>query len=151
TAPNREAVQKYVEASAKKSDFDRTEMAKVKTGVDTGAFAVHPLTGQEVPIWIADYVLASYGTGAVMAVPAHDERDFEFAKRYGLPIVEVITPDGKEHGALEAAYTGEGVAIRSGPFTGMSSVDVKKTITDELIELGKGARRVNYKLRDWVF
>jgi leucyl-tRNA synthetase len=151
TAANEKAVRRYVEEASKKSDFDRTEMTKVKTGVDTGAFALHPLTGDKVPIWIADYVLASYGTGAVMAVPAHDERDFEFAKQYGLPIVEVISPDGKEHGQLEAAYTGEGIAIRSGPFTSARSADVKKGITDRLIELDLGARRVNYKLRDWVF
>src|SRR5262249_20228667 len=130
---------------------DRTELAKAKTGVDTGAFAVHPLTGARVPIWIADYVLASYGTGAVMAVPAHDERDFEFAKQYGLPIVEVISPDGKEHAPLAAAFTDDGVAIHSGPFSGMPSPEVKTKITDRLIELGVGARRINYKLRDWVF
>src|SRR5258706_1560876 len=151
TPAQKAAVGKYVEEASRKSDFDRTELAKVKTGVDTGAFAVHPLTGAKVPIWIADYVLATYGTGAVMAVPAHDERDFEFARRYGLPVVEVITPDGREHAPLEAAFTGDGVAIRSGDFSGRPSPEVKVAITDLLIERGQGARRVNYKLRDWVF
>jgi leucyl-tRNA synthetase len=151
TPGQRVAVQKYVEDSSRKSDFDRTEVAKVKTGVATGAFAVHPLTGAKVPIWIADYVLATYGTGAVMAVPAHDERDFEFAEQYGLPIVEVISPDGKAHEGVEAPFTGDGVAVRSGDFSGLASPEVKVKITDRLIELGVGSRRVNYKLRDWVF
>jgi leucyl-tRNA synthetase len=151
TPAHASAVEAYVAATAKKSDFDRTELAKEKTGVDTGAFAIHPLTGAKVPIWIADYVLGSYGTGAVMAVPAHDERDFEFARRYGLPIVEVITPDGKEHAKLDQAFTGEGTAIHSGPFTGLPSSEVKTKLTDRLIEIGMGSRKVNYKLRDWVF
>ncbi len=151
TPPNRAAVEQYVEASARKSDFDRTELAKEKTGVDTGAFAIHPLTGAKVPIWIADYVLASYGTGAVMAVPAHDERDFEFARRYGLPIVEVISKDGSEHSRFDAAYTDEGTTLHSGEFSGIASSKAKVAITDRLIALGKGERRVNYKLRDWVF
>jgi leucyl-tRNA synthetase len=151
TGEKRALVAKYVEETSKKSEFDRTELAKVKTGVDTGAFAIHPLTGARLPIWIADYVLASYGTGAVMAVPAHDERDFEFAKRYGLPLVEVITPDGKTHGDLAAAYTGEGLTLHSGPFSGIPSSEAKAKITDRLIEQGRGERKVNYKLRDWVF
>jgi leucyl-tRNA synthetase len=151
TPDQRAAVEAYVAAASRKSDFDRTELAKEKTGVATGAFAVHPLTGKELPIWVADYVLGSYGTGAVMAVPAHDERDFAFARQYRLPIVEVITPDGQRHERLEAAYVDEGVAIESGPFTGLASPVVKTKITDKLIELGAGARRINYKLRDWVF
>jgi leucyl-tRNA synthetase len=151
TSDRREAVAAYVAETAKKSDFDRTELAKTKTGVDTGAFAIHPLTGSRLPIWIADYVLGSYGTGAVMAVPAHDERDYEFAKRYSLPIVEVISPDGTPHQQLDAAYVDGGVAIASGPFSGKPSAEVKTKITDRLIELGAGARKVNYRLRDWVF
>jgi len=145
------AVERYVEETSRKSEFDRSELAKVKTGVDTGAFAIHPLTGERLPIWIADYVLSSYGTGAVMAVPAHDERDFEFAKQYGMPVVEVISPDGQPHDNLEAAYTAEGITIRSGPFSGIPSSEAKSKITDRLALLGAGARRVNYKLRDWVF
>jgi leucyl-tRNA synthetase len=151
TAEQRAAVERYVAQATTKSDFDRTELAKVKTGVDTGAFAVHPLSGARIPIWIADYVLGSYGTGAVMAVPAHDERDFEFARQYGLPIVEVISPDGKPHERLDAPYVDDGIALRSGPFTGLPSPEVKTKITDQLILLGQGARKVNYKLRDWVF
>jgi leucyl-tRNA synthetase len=147
----RAAVDAYVAETAKKSDFDRTELAKTKTGVDTGAFAIHPLNGSRVPIWIADYVLGSYGTGAVMAVPAHDERDFAFAQQYGLPMVEVISPDGKPHEKLDAAYVDEGIALASGPFSGLPSQEVKTKITDHLIELGAGSRSVKYKLRDWVF
>ncbi|HEX9297081.1 MAG TPA: leucine--tRNA ligase, partial [Polyangiaceae bacterium] len=151
TPLHREAVSRYVADASRKSDFDRTEISKEKTGVDTGAFAIHPLTGEKLPIWIADYVLASYGTGAVMAVPAHDERDFEFAKRYHLPIVEVISPDGKPHDRLEAAYVDEGIALGSGSFTGRPSAEVRSKIADRLIELGMGARTVKYRLRDWVF
>jgi leucyl-tRNA synthetase len=151
TDDHRAAVEKYIEASARKSEFDRTEIAKLKTGVDTGAAALHPLTGAKVPIWIADYVLGSYGTGAVMAVPAHDERDFAFAKQYGLPIVEVISPDGKPQDELDEPYTAPGITLQSGPFSGIDSTDAKVKITDRLIAEGKGARRVNYKLRDWVF
>ena len=151
TPAQRALVAKYVEETSRKSEFDRTELTKVKTGVDTGAFAIHPLTGARLPIWIADYVLASYGTGAVMAVPAHDERDFEFAKRYHLPVVEVITSDGKTHDDLPAAYTGEGLTVHSGPFSGTASSEAKAKITDRLIEQGRGERKVNYKLRDWVF
>ena len=151
TPAQRALVAKYVEETSRKSEFDRTELTKVKTGVDTGAFAIHPLTGARLPIWIADYVLASYGTGAVMAVPAHDERDFEFAKRYHLPVVEVITSDGKTHDDLPAAYTGEGLTVHSGPFSGIPSSEAKAKITDRLIEQGRGERKVNYKLRDWVF
>ncbi len=144
-------VKAYVAQASRKSDFDRTELAKVKTGVSTGAFAVHPLTGALLPIWIADYVLASYGTGAVMAVPAHDERDFVFARQYGLPIVHVITPNGETHDHLDAPYVEQGITIASGPFSGLPSEEAKAKITDRLIQLGVGARRVNYKLRDWVF
>jgi len=148
---NRAAVEKYAGEAAKKSDFDRTELAKIKTGVDTGAFALHPLTGDRIPIWVADYVLAAYGTGAVMAVPAHDERDFEFARQYGLPIVEVISPDGKPHGPLEAPFCDEGITLASGPFSGRPSTDVRSAIVTKLAETGAGAPSVKYKLRDWVF
>jgi leucyl-tRNA synthetase len=148
---NRAAVEKYAAEAAKKSDFDRTELAKIKTGVDTGAFALHPLTGDRIPIWIADYVLAAYGTGAVMAVPAHDERDFEFARQYGLPIVEVISPDGKPHGPLEVPFCDDGITLASGPFSGRPSTDVRSAIVTKLAEMGAGAPSVKYKLRDWVF
>jgi leucyl-tRNA synthetase len=147
----REEVERYVALSSRKSDFDRTELTKTKTGVPTGAFALHPLTQAKLPIWIADYVLGSYGTGAVMAVPAHDERDFAFAKRYALPIVEVISPDGRSHEPLQTAYVDDGIAIASGPFSGVPSADVKTKLTDKLIEMAAGSRKINYKLRDWVF
>ena len=151
TAEHRTAVEAYVAEAARKSDLDRTELAKEKTGVPTGAFAIHPLTGQKLPIWVADYVLGSYGTGAVMAVPAHDERDFEFATKYALPIVEVVTPDGKHRAPLSAAYVEPGILVDSGSFSGMPSEEAKGKIIDELIATKKGERRVNYRLRDWVF
>ncbi|MET0595923.1 MAG: leucine--tRNA ligase, partial [Polyangiaceae bacterium] len=147
----RAAVDSYIVDASKKSDFDRTELAKVKTGVDTGAFAIHPLTGAKIPIWIADYVLAAYGTGAVMAVPAHDERDFEFAKQYGLPIVEVISKDGKPSGELKAPFCDDGIAFASGPFSGRPSTEVKTAIVEKLVEMKAGALTVKYKIRDWVF
>jgi leucyl-tRNA synthetase len=147
----RETVASYVAQASTKSDFDRSELTKIKTGVDTGAFAIHPLTEKRLPIWIADYVLASYGTGAIMAVPAHDERDNEFARRYDLPIVEVISPDGKPRGTSGPPFTGDGIALASGPFTGQSSGEVKTNIVERLTELGTGAPSVKYRLRDWVF
>src|SRR3989454_1508535 len=103
------------------TEIERTAAERERTGVDTGAFARNVFSGERVPIWIADYVLATYGTGAIMAVPAHDERDFAFAKKYGLEIREVISPDGAPHGALDAAYVGEGVMVDSGPYTGTPS------------------------------
>ncbi|MDC0749446.1 leucine--tRNA ligase [Polyangium mundeleinium] len=151
SAENIDAVRAYVEATARKSDFERTAVVKTKTGVPTGAMAIHPITGVAVPIWVADYVIGSYGTGAVMAVPAHDERDFAFAKAFELPIIEVVSPDGKLHDSLDAAYVDAGVLVRSGKFDGLKSTDGKRAIVDELVTLGKGAQKVTYKLRDWVF
>ncbi|HSN97433.1 MAG TPA: leucine--tRNA ligase, partial [Candidatus Nanopelagicales bacterium] len=148
----REAVQKYVAVAANRSDRERVAAAaKEKTGVDTGLIAVHPITGAKVPVWVADYVLGGYGTGAVMAVPGHDERDFAFAKVHGLPIVEVVSPDGTLHEGLEAAYTGDGVNVRSGEFDGLHTDDCKRAVIDRLAALGRGERQVTYKLRDWVF
>jgi leucyl-tRNA synthetase len=148
----REAVKRYVAAVASKSDRDRlSAAAKEKTGVDTGLVAVHPITGAKVPVWVADYVLGGYGTGAVMAVPGHDERDFAFARAFSLPIVEVVSPDGNLHDALSQAYVDDGVAVRSGEFDGLKTEDCKRAIVDKLIALGRGKREVSYKLRDWVF
>jgi leucyl-tRNA synthetase len=215
----REAVSAYQQQAARKSDLERTDLAKVKTGVATGAFAINPVNGQRIPIWIADYVLASYGTGAIMAVPAHDERDFEFAQHYQLPIRTVVTPPDDwlrasdvhqtlldldaeldesfaegvgapqsarptlsprlakvlrlavklmetHHGdALKvtrllhedhpdifaAAFTGDGVAVRSGDFTGLPSAACRERIVAWLSQQGVGAAKVNYKLRDWLF
>jgi len=142
------AVREYREKTARKSDLERAEMTKEKTGVFTGAYAVNPANGERIPIWIADYVLLGYGTGAIMGVPAHDERDLEFAKKFNLPIVPVVQPPGDEPAV---GFTGEGLAVNSPVINGLTSSDAKKKITAWLEErsLGKGA--VNYKLRDWLF
>ena len=141
----------YREAAARKSDFERTELSKEKTGVELkGIKAVDPVDGREIPVFISDYVLATYGTGAIMAVPAHDTRDWDFAKKFGLPIVEVVS--GGED-VQKAAYTDveEGVLCNSGFLNGLSVAQAKKTIIDWLVEHKVGERKVNYKLRDWVF
>ena len=151
TDAQREAVEAFVTAAKNKSDLERTDLAKDKTGVFSGSYAVNPVNGQKIPVWIADYVLISYGTGAIMAVPAHDERDFAFAKKFGLPIVEVVSLDGKAHGQLDEALTIDGVAINSGEFTGLPTPEVKQKITAWLAAAGKGSESVQYKLRDWVF
>jgi leucyl-tRNA synthetase len=142
------AVREYREKTARKSDLERAEMTKEKTGVFTGAYAVNPASGERIPIWIADYVLLGYGTGAIMGVPAHDERDLEFAKKFKLPIVVVVQPAGDEPAV---GFTGDGLAVNSPIINGLTSSDAKKKITAWLEErsLGKGA--VNYKLRDWLF
>ncbi len=147
---NMEAVRAYQEASAKKSDFERTEVAKDKTGVQLeGVRGINPVNGQEIPIFISDYVLMTYGTGAIMAVPAHDTRDWEFAKKFGLPIVEVVKGGNVEEAAFTDCETG--VMVNSGILDGLSVEDAKKKITQWLEENGKGHPKVNYKLRDWVF
>ncbi|OWK38472.1 leucine--tRNA ligase [Fimbriiglobus ruber] len=159
TPGQRTAVEQYQEAASRKSDFERTELAaKKKTGVFTGAFAINPVNGKEIPVWIADYVLATYGTGAIMAVPAHDERDFAFAKQFDLPIVTVVEPTAawlKETGStvdvLTEAYCEEGTAINSGILDGLATEPAKQKIIAWLEERGIGTRRVNYKLRDWLF
>ena len=145
-----DAVLSYIAQTARKSDLERTS-AKEKTGVFTGSYAKNPMNGQRIPVYTADYVLGAYGTGAIMAVPAHDARDFEFAQRFGLPIVEVVSSDGASHDPLAQAYEGEGTLIKSGPFTGLSSLEAKQAIIEFLGKRGIGERRVNYKLRDWVF
>ena len=147
---NIEEVRAYREAAAKKSDFERAELAKDKTGVELkGLRAVNPATGKPIPVWTSDYVLMSYGTGAIMAVPAHDERDWEFAKKFALPIVEVVAGGNVE----EAAYTdtGSGKMVNSGFLNGLEVADAKKAITAWLEEKGLGHAKTNYKLRDWVF
>ncbi|PCF33337.1 leucine--tRNA ligase [Staphylococcus delphini] len=146
TSQQYEKVKHYQDEAAKKSDLERTDLAKEKTGVFTGAYAIHPFTGEQVPIWIADYVLASYGTGAVMAVPAHDERDYEFATTFDLPIVTVI-----ENDADTPYYIGDGAHVQSGELDGLNNeAAIAKAI--ELLEAkGLGEKKVNYKLRDWLF
>ena len=142
------AAREYREKTARKSDLERAEMSKEKTGVFTGAYAVNPANGERIPIWIADYVLLGYGTGAIMGVPAHDERDLEFARKFDLPIVVVVQPPGDEPAV---GFTGEGVAVNSPIINGLTSTDAKKKITAWLEERGLGKGAVNYKLRDWLF
>jgi leucyl-tRNA synthetase len=150
TPAQRKAVTQYVEMAARKSDMERTELAKDKTGVFTGAFAVNPVNAEKIPVWISDYILISYGTGAIMAVPGHDERDFEFAKKFGLPIIQVVSRSGDTY-ELSAAEPEDGLAVNSGEFNGLSTAEFKKRITARLEERGIGSRAVNYKLRDWIF
>ena len=173
TVEQREAIAKYKTEVAKKSDLERTELAKEKTGVFTGAYAINPVNGQKIPIWIADYVLASYGTGAIMAVPAHDTRDFEFATKFNLPVVQVVQNVGQasslsqnskekpeKNGDRQDAcptecFSGDGVSVNSsGPeisITGLPTEEAKKKITDWLEAKSLGKKTVNYKLRDWLF
>ncbi|MBT4482057.1 MAG: leucine--tRNA ligase [Candidatus Latescibacteria bacterium] len=141
-------VESYVREAVSKSEQERIEEAGEKTGVFTGGYAVNPANGKQIPIWVADYVLIGYGTGAIMAVPAHDERDFEFATEFNLPIVEVISPDGTSH-TLKEAYSGEGIMINSGEFNGITSQEAIGKITGWFAERGKGKKSVNYRLRDW--
>lgn len=151
TDENREAVEKYIYDASMKSNVDRLQ-DKEKTGVFTGSYAINPLNGEKTPIWLSDYVLADYGTGAIMCVPAHDDRDFEFAKKFGIPIVQVIAKDGKEIENMSEAYTeANGVMINSGEWNGMESSILKKEAPAMIEEKGFGKKTVNYKLRDWVF
>jgi leucyl-tRNA synthetase len=153
TAEQKQAVEDYKKFSAGRSDLERTELAKEKSGVSTGAYAINPVNGEKIPIWIADYVLASYGTGAIMAVPAHDTRDFEFARKFNLPVIQVVQP----HDPLKdwRGYTDDGIAINStGPeifITGLFTAEAKEKITAWLEAKGLGKKTINYKLRDWLF
>jgi leucyl-tRNA synthetase len=147
TPEQREAVKAYQEQAARKSDLERTDLAKDKTGVFTGAYAINPVNGQEVPIWIADYVLGSYGTGAIMAVPAHDQRDWEFARKFGLPIVEVVLGGDLE----KEAFTGDGEHVRSDFINGMRNAEAIETMIKWLADNGKGREKITYRLRDWLF
>ncbi|NUN13469.1 MAG: leucine--tRNA ligase [Myxococcales bacterium] len=145
-------VQEYVAAAARKSDLERTELAKEKSGVFLGAYAVNPANNEPVPVWVSDYILISYGTGAIMAVPGHDVRDFEFAQRFGLPIRRVVADVGMAADTpLSEAFTDEGVSVNSGAFSGLPTQKCKAAITDWLEQKGLGARTVNYRLRDWLF
>ena len=152
TAEQKAAVEEYREAAKKKSDLERTELAKEKTGVFTGAYAVNPVNGGKIPVWIADYVLWGYGTGAIMAVPAHDERDWDFAKKFGLPIIEVVSGGGD---VQAAAWTGDGPLVNSAngevSLNGLGVEEAKAKITAWLASKGAGEKKVNYKLRDWLF
>jgi len=147
----KDEIDKYIFNASTKSTVDR--MAdKDKTGVFTGAYATNPISGEKMPIWISDYVLEDYGTGAIMCVPGHDERDFEFATKFGLPILQVIKPvDSEEEGALKAAIIGDGIMMNSGEWNGLDSNEAKELMTNHAEECGYGKKTVNYKLRDWVF
>jgi len=145
------AVEAYQDRARRKSDLERTELSKEKTGAFTGAYAVNPVNGKEIPIWIADYVLSTYGTGAIMAVPAHDVRDFEFAKAYGLPIIEVVRPGSGETTLPTAAYVGDGVNVNSGDLDGLETPAAKQKITARLEAAGQGKKAISYRLRDWLF
>ena len=151
TSEQAQAVEDYCKYAANKSNVERVQN-KEKTGVFTGAYAVNPLNGKKIPIWLSDYVLADYGTGAIMCVPAHDDRDFAFAKKFGLPIIQVIAKDGKEISDMKEAYTeASGTMINSGDWNGMESSKLKKEAPFLIEKMGIGRKTVNYKLRDWVF
>ncbi len=149
TPEQKNAIDAYIKEARRASDIDRLSTDKEKTGVFTGSYAINPANGKKVPIWIGDYVLASYGTGAIMCVPAHDERDFAFAKKFGLPVVQVISKDG---GLMnpENAYTEPGIMVNSGQYDGIDSEKFKKVIVEELGKKGIATPTVNYKLRDWL-
>lgn len=147
TADNKKAVDEYKESCAKTSEIDRLSSTREKSGVFIGAYAINPINNERVPIWIADYVLYSYGTGAVMGVPSHDERDFAFAKKYSLPITRVIA---EANGEGELPYCGQGVLVNSDEFNGVNSEKAREGILDKLERMGKGGKKVNYRLRDWL-
>lgn len=152
TEEHKTAVDIYKDNAKHKSDLERQGLEKDKTGVFTGAYAVNPVNGEEIPIWISDYVLMGYGTGAIMAVPGHDERDFEFATKFHIPIVEVVKPAGGEDSNIEvAAFSGEGISVNSGFITGLKTEKAKKKVIEWLESKGLGKAAVQYKLRDWLF
>ncbi len=147
----KEQVESYVQAAAKKSDLDRTDLAKDKSGVFTGSYCINPVNGEKIPVWVADYVLISYGTGAIMAVPAHDERDHEFAEKFGIEIKRVIARSDGDDEKSKLPYSGPGVMVNSGDYNGMDANDCKTKIIADLDSKGVGVGAVNYKLRDWIF
>ncbi len=143
-------VEKYVKEAKSKSDLQRTDLNKEKTGVWTGSYAINPVNNKKIPIWLSDYVLIDYGTGAIMAVPAHDTRDFEFAKKFNLPIIQVVSKDGTLY-ELTEVFTEDGIAVNSGEFNGLTTKEFKEKIIEWLEKNKKGKRAISYKLRDWVF
>ena len=155
SAEQQQKVAAYTEKAKSKSDLERAELAKEKTGVWTGAFAINPVNGKKIPIWVADYVLMTYGTGAIMAVPAHDVRDFEFAREFGLEIIQVIDDDGSSKkdgkGNLTEAYTGTGKLINSGEQSNKDSESAKNAVVEQLAADNRGKATINFKLRDWLF
>lgn len=154
TSEQRDEVDRYCRVAAAKSDLERTDLAKDKSGVFSGSFAINPVNGQKIPIWIADYVLMGYGTGAIMAVPAHDERDYEFAQKYQIPVIQVIQPaDLSSTGEAQQTlpYSGDGNLVHSGDYSGMPWQKAKEQIVADLEAKGRGKPTVNFKLRDWIF
>jgi len=149
TADQKEAVESYIKGCASKSDLERGDLNKDKSGIFTGAYATNPVNNEKIPVWIADYVMMSYGTGAIMAVPAHDSRDFEFATKFDLPILQVVQPNDSKTDWQN--FTGNGKAVNSGFLDGMKTKDAKKAMIQWLRENGKGTFKVNFKLRDWLF
>jgi leucyl-tRNA synthetase len=150
-AEKKSEVESYRAISRRKSDLERTDLAKEKTGVFTGAYAINPVNNKKIPVWIADYVLSTYGTGAIMAVAAHDQRDFEFATKFGLPVAEVVKPVSGKTSLPGAAFTGEGIATNSGDLDGLTTAKAAEKIIDRLEKQGLGRKAVSYKLRDWLF
>lgn len=148
SAEQKEAVENYKEEAKKQSDIERQSISREKTGVFTGAYAIHPLTGKEVPIWVGDYVLATYGTGAVMAVPAHDERDFAFAEKFNLPINRVI--EAKDGSETNLPFCEHGILVNSGEFDGLTTDEAKEKIVEKLASMDLGEKKVNFRLRDWL-
>src|SRR5699024_3134145 len=148
TESQQQSVQRYREEAAQKSDLERMELNKTKTGVFTGAYAINPATKKKIPIWIADYVLVSYGTGAIMAVPGQDERDGDFAEKYNLAIIHTVEAPNDFQGKV---YTGEGKVINSNFLNGLNTKEAKDKIIGWLEENNTGKKAVNYKLRDWLF
>ena len=151
-APNKAELEAFIETLRNQSDIERTSTEAEKVGMFTGSYATHPITGKEVPIWIANYVLADYGTGAVMGVPAHDERDYAFAKKYGLPVNWVIQNSAQDldFQTLDAAFTEDGVLVNSGDFSGKTSEEARQALGDYFAEQGTGRKTVNFRLRDWL-
>src|SRR5205823_503752 len=150
TDKHRARLREYVEKARKETEIERLSTEREKTGVATGAFAINPVNGEKIPIWVADYVLVTYGTGAIMAVPAHDERDFEFARRYDLPIREVIAPPAGPQKMLREAYLGQGMMVNSGEYNGLDSAGAFDRICDALEKKGLGKRAIKFRLRDWL-
>ena len=147
TPEQAQAVEEYIDYAARASEIDRLSTTREKTGVFTGSYAVNPMNGKKVPVYLADYVLATYGTGAVMAVPAHDERDFAFATKYSLPIVKVIE---NPNGETVLPYTEDGIMINSLEFDGLMGEEAREAVAKHLSKLSKGGKKINYRLRDWL-
>src|SRR5439155_6023927 len=152
TPDRKDEVEAYVAAARRETEIERVSAERPKSGIFTGSYAVNPMTDERIPIWVADYVLPGYGTGAIMAVPAHDERDYAFAQRYELPIRYVVAPASGDlpEGAAFVAHTADEVLVDSGKFTGTRAADAISAITQQLADMGLGAPSVTYRLRDWL-